>query len=521
MKDRLLSIIENTPIKQISAKIKKDNELIGWVNSFHGETISEKVYNILNPNNFSCKYGNKKQFNSLNQGYKFCGRSNSCLCAKESVSQSVKVSKELFSEEKKIEIIKKRQATNIKKYGVINAAQTETSKLKHKEFYSNPDLVEITNNKIKTTKLNRYDSATYNNSDKIKETYKVKRDNKFWVNKFPEKNIEVLEDRTQLQELFNTKTIIEIADELNVHIQTVYRYLNKHQIKEPFKSADEKEIENYLNSLGITNIVRNSRKILPSKKELDFYLPDYNIAIEYNGVYWHHEDIAHITRDYHWKKFKECEEKGIQLITIFSNFWNSKKSIIKKTIESKLGLVDTKIFARKCKVNKSDSKSIKTFLNENHIQGYTAAQLVYSLEYQNEIVAVMTFSKPRLAIGNQNYDYELVRFATSKRVVGAAGKLLSAFKKDFQNIKLVSYSDNEWSTGNVYKSLGFNLEAEVKPSYWYLKPREHRLYHRYSFNKQKLVNQGYDPLKTESQITKELGLLKVWDCGKKKWSLTI
>jgi len=96
---------------------------------------------------------------------------------------------------------------------------------------------------------------------------------------------------------------------------------------------------------------------------------------------------------------------------------------------------------------------------------------------------------------------------------------LAQFKKDYPDATVISYSDNEWSTGNLYNAIGFTLVKEVAPSYWYLKPNEHRLYHRYSFNKQKLIQLGYSSELTESQITKEMGLLKVWDCGKKKWIL--
>jgi len=84
---------------------------------------------------------------------------------------------------------------------------------------------------------------------------------------------------------------------------------------------------------------------------------------------------------------------------------------------------------------------------------------------------------------------------------------------------IVSYSDNEWSTGHLYEKIGFTLATEIPPSYWYLKPREEKLYHRYNFAKHKLVKQGYSPLLTERQITKDIGLLKIWDCGKKKWVL--
>jgi hypothetical protein len=41
--------------------------------------------------------------------------------------------------------------------------------------------------------------------------------------------------------------------------------------------------------------------------------------------------------------------------------------------------------------------------------------------------------------------------------------------------------------------------------------------HRYNFAKYKLVKKGYDEKLTEREITKSMKLLKVWDCGKKRW----
>ena len=131
----------------------------------------------------------------------------------------------------------------------------------------------------------------------------------------------------------------------------------------------------------------------------------------------------------------------------------------------------------------------------------------------------MTFSKSRMGIGSISEHTELVRFASAGLIVGGASKLLTHYKIANPAETIISYSDNEWSTGHLYKTLGFALDSDVKYSYWYLKPREHKLYHRFSFSKQKLVAQGYDSNKTEALIAKEIGLLKVWDCGKRKWKL--
>ncbi len=309
-----------------------------------------------------------------------------------------------------------------------------------------------------------------------------------------------------------------MADLFHVHIQTVYRYLNKHNIREPFKSSDEKEIERFLIDNNVKNIVKNSRKILPSGKELDFYLPDYNLAIEYNGVYWHHEDINHITRNYHNNKYKECERLGIQLITIFSNFWKFKKEIVQNILMQKIGLAKHSIYARDTLIKTVSTVDARDFLNKTHIQGYTPATYRYGLYNKDILVAIMTFGN-RAGIGKRDNSIELIRFSSLGRVVGGASKLLKQFRKEVPDLNIISYSDNEWSDGNLYNVLGFTLEKELPPSYWYFTPRSEKWFHRYNFAKHKLIKLGYDKNKTEREITKEMGLLKLWDCGKRKWVL--
>jgi hypothetical protein len=520
MRELLLKLIQTVNPKKISQAIKKDSDLYQKVMAFPGNTISEKIFCIVNEESNICKYGNTKKFKSITQGYGFCGPTTCCGCAKQTISKKVSQSKQAYSQEKKNLIQQKRQDSVFKKYGVNNVGQTTLAKQNHQAVYQNQQKVTSINQKIKKTKQKKYADANYNNSAKIKNTFKQKRKDKFWINKWPEKNIQALEDPNQMMHLHQQYTPAEIAQKLNVHIQTVYRWLNTHNIRTPFKSSDETEVLRYVESLGIINIITNTRKILPSRRELDIFLPDQNIAIEYNGVYWHHEDVDHITRDYHRSKFLEAEQQGIQLITIFSTAWHTKKDIVKNTLARKLGCTtQSRVYARNCIVKSITNKESKLFLELNHIQGYTPANTTLGCFHNDLLVAVMSFSKSRLAIGKPNQDTELVRYATVNQVVGGAGKLLSHYQKLYPNESIISYSNNEWSNGNLYQQLGFCLEREVPHSYWYLFPRQHQLYHRFAFSKQKLIAQGYDPTKSESEITREMGLLKIWDCGKRKWRL--
>ena len=496
--------------------------MLQWVlenSTVDSEIFAEQIYSALYQPDNVCPLGNTKQFKSIFSGYGFCNKVSDCRCAKQSVSQKVSASKKSYSDKQKQSINQKRKQTTMSRYGVENNAQTKTAKANHKKFYQDQLLVNSAVQKNKKTKFEKYGDSTYNNPLKIKKTLKQRLDLDYWQARYPEKGLAELQDKEKLLALYQTHTIDEIAKKLLVHPQTVYRHLNNLGIREPFKSAEEAEVVRFLQECDIKNIIQNSRSILPSRKELDIYLPDYNLAIEYNGVYWHHEDVDHITRSYHKQKFNECASIGIQLITIFSTEWKSKKHIVKQILKNRLGINNNKVFARQCKIVENvTSKQARQFLDQYHIQGYAPSSLKYGLEYNNELVALMTFSKCRVGMGVRSDAHELVRFASSVRVVGGASKLLKHFVNNNQFTKLISYSDNEWSNGNLYHALGFELEQHIPPSYWYLKPHEEKLHHRYNFAKHKLVEKGYDRCKTEKQITQEMGLLKIWDCGKKRWA---
>jgi hypothetical protein len=517
MRNQLIEIINNTNNKHISQAIKKNTKLHNEINQCFGSSIAEKAYNYLYPDRNTCSFGQPKRFESIIKGYRFCAPAGKCKCAKLSVSKSVSNAKQSHTLEQKQNINRRREHTLFSKYGVKNAGQTDQARQKHQQFYQDSQKVHNTNCAIKKTKYQKYGNENYNNPVKIKKSLKAKYNSSYLSEKYNNSSYEILNHAEQLRTLYLTHSAEQIADTLNVHVQTVYRYLNKHSIRVPYRSSEETEIVEFLKSLGITNIVRNSRSLIPTGKEIDIFLPDHNLAIEYNGVYWHHEDVDHITRSYHSSKYFECQKKQIQLITVFSNFWKSKPDTVKNILINRLGLNQNKIAARKCTIAQLSSKETKDFLEKYHIQGYTPAGVCLGLCYQNQLVAVMTFAKSRIAMGNKKSGYELVRYASSTRVVGGAGKLLKYFTRTHSNQEIYSYSNNEWSDGNLYNSLGFDLVKQIPPSYWYLKPREEKLIHRFNFSKQKLIKMGFDPNKTEKQITAEMGLLKVWDCGKKLW----
>lgn len=80
-------------------------------------------------------------------------------------------------------------------------------------------------------------------------------------------------------------------------------------VKEMHISFPEKCIVYYLNKLNL-NVEESYHAQFLGKKEVDIFLPDFKIAIEYDGRAWH----KNIERDL--EKDKTCHENGIQLIRI-------------------------------------------------------------------------------------------------------------------------------------------------------------------------------------------------------------
>lgn len=511
--------------KHFTQILKRNPEVIAYLkdHASHIDTFLEQLYYVVYNESNICQHGSVKPLKTF-AGYSFCGKTGKCQCARESVGISVSKTKQQYTTEEKEQINKKREETTLKKYGVTNNGQTSVALANHLTFYNDEKKVSRVTSQIRRTKLANHGDENFNNREKAEETCIKKhgvrntwslRDDK------QNPNLEILKDKEQLKKLYTEASVEEISEKLNVHLQTVYRYLRETGVKEPYKSTFEQEIGNFLRTLGITDIVSNKRTIIG--KELDIFIPAYNLAIEYNGVYWHHDRIDHITRDYHRNKFLECEKKGIELFTIFSDSWDSKKAIWKNKIISKLGLVENKIYARNTHIVELKSSETRQILDDNHVQGYCNAQYCYGLMYDNKLVAVMTFSNKRAGIGKDRGtgSYELVRYVTSTTVPGGASKLLKHFIRVHEPKLIISYSDNRYSVGNLYKTLGFELEKSNPAGYGYYDPQEKKMYHRYKFAKFELVKQGFDPSKTEFQIMDELGYMRIWNCGTKTWVLNI
>ncbi len=282
-------------------------------------------------------------------------------------------------------------------------------------------------------------------------------------------------------------------------------------------SKDEKNITEYIKTVYKEKIEENYKfhKYKNGVKELDIFLPNKNIAIEYNGLYWHseqHKDKLNL-----YNKTILCDSENIQLIHIFEDEWLFKEKIVKARLKHILGLVKYSIGARECEIKIIDVKLKNKFLNKYHLQGEDKSAIHLGAYYKNRLVAVMTFGKLRKALGQNAKvgSYELIRFCTISNFnfPGIANKLLNYFEKTYKPKYVISYADRRWSKGNLYKNLNFTFIKYSKPSYWYFKGVKR--YHRFNFRKNILKNKlkMFDSNKTEIVNMQANGWNRIWDCG--------
>ena len=278
-------------------------------------------------------------------------------------------------------------------------------------------------------------------------------------------------------------------------------------------SDPEKEIVKYLQSILKENIsIKENVKNIINNGEIDILIPEYNIGIEFDGLYWHSE--IYRNKYYHLNKTLECEKKGIRLIHVFEDEWIYKQDIIKSMFNNIFGITKNKIYGRKCNIKEVTSHDASIFLEKNHLQGKCGSSVKLGLYYNNELVSLMTFGKSRHFIGNGKPQWELLRFCNklNTNVIGGASKLLNYFINQYQPQEIVSYADRRWSQGSLYKTLGFSKYNESKPNYYYIINRKRE--YRFNLRKSILIKKyGCPKNVSEHKFCLSQKWYRIYDCG--------
>jgi hypothetical protein len=284
------------------------------------------------------------------------------------------------------------------------------------------------------------------------------------------------------------------------------------------QSKGEIELFNFVQTLLPSAIAGYREKY--HSKEIDIFIPELNLGIEFNGLYWHSESTLLAnnqspTTDF--EKQKMFTAKGIRIIQVFEDEWEHKSDIVKSRLTNILGNTSTNIYARKCQVREVSSKEASIFCEQNHLMGKGRSNLRFGLYHNNTLVSLMTFTNNNLSRKLVGV-WEINRFASllDTTIIGGASKLFKYFLKHTSPATVVSYADNRWSTGELYKQLGFEKISNGVPNYWYLQANIIKRLHRFALRK----NKNDDQSLTEAENRRMQGYLRIWDSGSSKWTWT-
>lgn len=471
-----------------------------------------------------------------------------------------------------LEIQEQIRQTNINKYGTPYPTQSE--EIKQKTINTNLkkygveyplQLLEI-QEQIKKTNLEKYGVEHIGASEEIQDKIKATNLEKYGVNcifELPEMRERISKTNlekygvlypaqshfTNVDDLYNLEEFlathsqeyncIDLAKYFNMALTTLRAKIIRSGLQEHIKdfytlSQPEIEFKNLLDeNVPNLNYIMHDRSLI-SPLELDFYFPEQKLAIEISPTYTHqyidntnNNYIGVTEKDYHYNKFKACEEKGVELITVFD--WEDTDKVI-DLIRNKLAPSNNRIYARKCKINIVDSitKEHKEFLDNYHVLGRINNKkdsFVIELLYNNEIVGIAVYYPYR----KTKLELKRLAFKENYTVVGGASKLIKnaiTHKPDAKGI--ITFSDNNLGTGSVYNTIGFKLIEDNKYSLTY-----YNIEYDWSVKDTSLWMVGADRLLSNfpgyeqvgigdnlpknDEIVMSYGFMPVYDCGYRKW----
>lgn len=270
---------------------------------------------------------------------------------------------------------------------------------------------------------------------------------------------------------------------------------NKSSISQP-----EKELASWIGKYFSINC--NNRQII-APQELDIFIPDKNIAIEFDGLYYHSSKPSR----YHLEKTLKCEEKQINLIHIFEDEWYFKKRQVKSLIRDIVGFGKIKLASNNIEIKCVDKKIAEIFLNKYSFSGFKPAKQFVGVYYKNRLIFVCSFAKPKAI---KDYEWELNNFALmfNFSIDGVLEKCVNFFKEKYSS-GIIYYKDRRFPI-----DINGKLIKETKPMFYYVKGRYRFSRLDFTKDKQQEIFENFDDNLSEQQNMFNNGYNLIYDCGK-------
>lgn len=388
----------------------------------------------------------------------------------------------------------------IKKYGVENIVELESFQRKIKKSWNQKTDVE--KEKIRKKFKQKWELKTVNEKEKIKIMKRVGR-RKTHFEEFNKKlKTKLIEPLFSIDEYINAKigTILKFkcitCGETFNHVlygnKISYEDVHCPSTAHSSASKGEQELADWISTLPGIGVVKRNQRYWNGKfgKEADIFLPEHNLVVEYNGLYFHSNKF--INDDYHTCKQNFFENRGIDCIQIFENEWINEKDIVKNIIKQSLNVSKFNIDGMSCSITKISNQECFNFFTSNQFpMNYHDADINLGLFYSGSMVQCMSFKK----IAESGY-WEIVNDCTKIDFkINHGHKIFIEHFRSMESGSLIVQINRRYSNGHNYIKNNFSLKCRQKPAYF--------IFH----NNHDIFNNN------QKFFTRPQGCLYVCDCG--------
>src|SRR3990167_2573930 len=231
------------------------------------------------------------------------------------------------------------------------------------------------------------------------------------------------------------------------------------------KSIAELEIFSFVKNI-YPDALSGDRKVL-KPKELDIWVPNKNVAIEYNGLYWHSDGAVdkNMSEDYHLKKLDLATKKVIRLVQFFSDEWRNRREACQNVI--RCCLVYPPSHDDPMIINDYLQRSVeREFFEKFHVNGFSSSSRAFGLKSEGKLIAVLSVKNKGAGV------YEIVRFvALAGHDIEKSRELLcdrvDTWCRSRGGRRLVVVVAPRLETEHQWTERGFSLVERRPPKTWF------------------------------------------------------
>lgn len=320
----------------------------------------------------------------------------------------------------------------------------------------------------------------------------------------------------ELINILNRKPfVIDLVNELNVTSSTVLKKLHLFGLENLVcidNHTSNAEIE--ISKLFENKILRDTSVLSKYKSEIDVYVPEHKLGIEFNGSYWH--STLYKDMFYHQKKTLAAIKEKIHLIHIFEYEWLKDKEKILNHLRG----FNERLESDGLYIKYINNEIAEHFITKYTIYNYKKSNIEIGVFKDNKLYGVCGFDK----VNNQGYINNLYWFNNIQ--VENGDKIIIDFILNNFDIKSIHISlDLSKQNPLTYARLGFKVaetsEMIAHPEYVWVDTKDNDVLTHSQIMNIDTFSKYIRNSEKEDEVMEDFGYIKIYNSGKMKMTLKV